>query len=434
MLRGDPGMGASTLLGDIGAASIADGATVLVASGRGPESSIPMAAVSELVHGLPAAARAVSGPAGLLAALTELAASGPVVITVDDVDLADPESVDALMFVAHRLGRLPAAIVLARHHEPCRLDDHEVPELVLAALGPADMAVVLSGRWACSEAVVDRLTELTGGNPAAALAIAESLSDAERRGDQPMPDLPSPGRAMVRAYSLRMRDLPDSARRALCVAAAEPTGELAVIGAALRRLGDDPSALDAAEEAEVVVVSDGRVVFDHPLRRVTAYHLLAPPSRRAAHRALALSLDGATDAARRVRHLAASAAGPDEDIAADLELLARHLAGRGQVRAAAVAWHHAARLSSDPAARSRREVAAGVQPAPSLGLAALTEAERRVARAVGSGLSNRDAAATLFLSVKTVDAHLQAIYRKLGLRSRAELAVLVARAEPEDDR
>jgi DNA-binding CsgD family transcriptional regulator len=56
----------------------------------------------------------------------------------------------------------------------------------------------------------------------------------------------------------------------------------------------------------------------------------------------------------------------------------------------------------------------------------LTEGELRVALAVGRGLSNREAAAQLALSPKTVDAHLQAIYRKLGVRSRTELALLVA--------
>ena len=53
----------------------------------------------------------------------------------------------------------------------------------------------------------------------------------------------------------------------------------------------------------------------------------------------------------------------------------------------------------------------------------LTSAEYRVALAVANGATNREAAATLFLSVKTVDFHLQNIYRKLGLRSRTELAV-----------
>ena len=53
----------------------------------------------------------------------------------------------------------------------------------------------------------------------------------------------------------------------------------------------------------------------------------------------------------------------------------------------------------------------------------LTAAEHRVALAVADGATNREAAASLFLSVKTVDFHLQNIYRKLGLRSRTELAV-----------
>jgi DNA-binding CsgD family transcriptional regulator len=58
----------------------------------------------------------------------------------------------------------------------------------------------------------------------------------------------------------------------------------------------------------------------------------------------------------------------------------------------------------------------------------LTDAELRVAMAVGQGLSNRQAAEQLFLSVKTVDFHLQGIYRKLGIRNRTQLAALVLSA------
>ena len=60
----------------------------------------------------------------------------------------------------------------------------------------------------------------------------------------------------------------------------------------------------------------------------------------------------------------------------------------------------------------------------------LTSAEYRVALAVADGVTNREAAAPLFLSVKTVDFHLQNIYRKLGLRSRTELAVRMRGAAP----
>jgi DNA-binding CsgD family transcriptional regulator len=61
-------------------------------------------------------------------------------------------------------------------------------------------------------------------------------------------------------------------------------------------------------------------------------------------------------------------------------------------------------------------------PAP---LDLLTKAESRVAAAVSRGLTNRDAADSLFISPRTVDAHLQHIYRKLGVGSRTELALLL---------
>jgi len=54
----------------------------------------------------------------------------------------------------------------------------------------------------------------------------------------------------------------------------------------------------------------------------------------------------------------------------------------------------------------------------------LTHQELHVARAVSQGLSNREAAAQLFISPRTVDHHLRSIYRKFGITSRAELALL----------
>ena len=54
----------------------------------------------------------------------------------------------------------------------------------------------------------------------------------------------------------------------------------------------------------------------------------------------------------------------------------------------------------------------------------LTAHELRVARMVAEGASNREAAAALFLSPKTVEYHLASIYRKLGVRRRAELAAV----------
>ena len=54
----------------------------------------------------------------------------------------------------------------------------------------------------------------------------------------------------------------------------------------------------------------------------------------------------------------------------------------------------------------------------------LTPAERRVAELVAAGRTNREVAETLVLSVHTVEAALTQAYRKLGVRSRTELARL----------
>ena len=57
---------------------------------------------------------------------------------------------------------------------------------------------------------------------------------------------------------------------------------------------------------------------------------------------------------------------------------------------------------------------------------ALTPQERRVAAAVRRGASNRDIAADLFLSPKTVEFHLRQIYRKLDVHSRSQLVAALA--------
>jgi DNA-binding CsgD family transcriptional regulator len=53
---------------------------------------------------------------------------------------------------------------------------------------------------------------------------------------------------------------------------------------------------------------------------------------------------------------------------------------------------------------------------------ALTETERRVAELAATGLSNHEVAERAFVSVKTVEANLTRVYRKLGVRSRVGLA------------
>lgn len=58
------------------------------------------------------------------------------------------------------------------------------------------------------------------------------------------------------------------------------------------------------------------------------------------------------------------------------------------------------------------------------GLSGLTPQEEAVSGLVATGLTNREVAAELFLSVKTVQYHLTRVYAKLGIRSRSELAAV----------
>jgi DNA-binding NarL/FixJ family response regulator len=89
----------------------------------------------------------------------------------------------------------------------------------------------------------------------------------------------------------------------------------------------------------------------------------------------------------------------------------------------ALPW--AARAAAELAAAGHRPVQRQASPPD---VDQLTPQELQVARAIGEGLSNTEAATALFLSRKTVEAHLTRIYRKLGIRSRSDLARCLARA------
>jgi DNA-binding CsgD family transcriptional regulator len=59
----------------------------------------------------------------------------------------------------------------------------------------------------------------------------------------------------------------------------------------------------------------------------------------------------------------------------------------------------------------------------------LTATERRVAELAASGLTNREVAKAAFMSPKTVEANLARVYRKLGIRSRAELGARIGQEQ-----
>ena len=105
-----------------------------------------------------------------------------------------------------------------------------------------------------------------------------------------------------------------------------------------------------------------RVRFRHPLARSSAYRSASFTQRQEAHAALAEATDPHADPDRRAWHRAQAAAGPDEEVAAELERSAARAQARGGLAAAAAFLERSVALTVDPARRTERTLAA-VRPA-----------------------------------------------------------------------
>jgi len=132
-------------------------------------------------------------------------------------------------------------------------------------------------------------------------------------------------------------------------------------------------------------------------------------------------------AARLARAAAAyQALGLDYDAARTLLFLGRaqrrfkkRAAARQSLEQARAAFEALGCPGWAQAAAAERDRVSGRRAAPAGGL---TPGEQRAAELAAGGLSNKEVAAQLYLSVATVEAHLSRVYAKLGLRSRAQLA------------
>ena len=90
------------------------------------------------------------------------------------------------------------------------------------------------------------------------------------------------------------------------------------------------------------------------------------------------------------------------------------------------AWAEGVALSTEEAIAYAQR-GRGERKRPASGWASLTPAEREVVRLVCEGLANKDIATRLFISPRTVHAHLTHVYTKLGLTSRVQLVQEAAR-------
>jgi DNA-binding CsgD family transcriptional regulator len=377
IIRGEPGIGKSTLweAGVAGARS----ESYLVMSSRPAlaETDLPYLALGDLFaevpehlldelpvpqrkalevallrtegEGPPLQQRAVS--AAVLNTLLILARSTPTLIAIDDAQWLDPPSSRVLRFALRRM--LPASIgIMAAirsgdgEQDPLGVGTalpaerlHEVP------LGPLDLQAlehVLQTRLQAtlSGPTLRRLEETSGGNPFFALELARALLDPDAS-TIPGGHLPAT-RTLSDLLDTRLLGLSEQAREALLVAAAlsRPTVDLVCTAAA------DPGAalegLDQASEAGLLRLEAGHVVFAHPLYASVVYSQASPTELRRLHEHLASLVD---DPDERVRLLGLAARDPDEGVAAAMDEAARRAASRGAQDAAATFMEQAIRLT-----------------------------------------------------------------------------------------
>ena len=378
VVRGEAGIGKTALLDFL--AEAAAGCRVARAAGVESEMELAYAGLHQLcapfadrIERLPAPQRdALSIALGLrdgeppnrfltglavLGLLSDATEAAPVVWLVDDAQWLDAASSQTLAFVARRLGAESVAMVFTML-DPVDEDNFSgIDELVLGGLSERDaralLDTVLTGPL--DERVRDRLVAETGGNPLALLELPRGLTPAEMAGGFGLPDSSSLTSRIEESFRRRLAPLPESTRTLLLVASAEPAGDPVPVWRAAGALGIDPAGRTAAAD---LVDFGAQVRFRHPLVRSAVYRAASDEERRRAHGALADATDPDVDPDRRAWHHAHATAGPDEDVAVELERSAGRAQRRGGLAAAAAFHERAAELTPEPARRARRALAA----------------------------------------------------------------------------
>ena len=277
--------------------------------------------------------------------------------------------------------RAPARCGPRAHGVLCaRRDSDTVPpdgigELQLAGLDPTAARELLHQRLddAPAPEVTDRLIAESGGNPLALLELPTELSPDQLRGSSPLPEQLHLTTRVEQAFLDRSRRLTPPVQSVLLLAAADDTGELAVVRGAASTLGLGEQALEAALASGLLVAEAESVQVRHPLVRSAVYQAATGAQRRTAHRALADALAGFGDSDREAWHRAAAADGPDPEVMSALERVASRAERRGGYAAAMTAYERAAALSVEAPQR-----------------AALTFAAARSAWACGQASASRE--------------------------------------------
>lgn len=293
--------------------------------------------------------------------LAEVAEDGPLLCLVDDAQWLDEASAQVLAFVARRVAAERMALVFTlRDAGDGAVDTFGgLPELRLDGLGDTDAEALLAAavRTPLDDGVRDRILAEARGNPLALLELPRGTQPAQLAGGFELPDALSVPSRIEDSFRRRSGNLPADTQLLLLVAAAEPTGEAALLWRAANHLGIDPEAAAAAEAAGLLEINT-RVRFSHPLVRSAVYQAATPPDHRRAHRAVAAATDPQADPDRHAWHRAQAVLGVDEEAAAELERSAGRARARGGLAAAAAFLQRAAELTPEPAHRATRALEA----------------------------------------------------------------------------
>jgi DNA-binding CsgD family transcriptional regulator len=205
--------------------------------------------------------------------------------------------------------------------------------------------------------VRDQILAETRGNPLALLELPRGLISQQLAGGFGLPGEVGRSGGIDESFRQRVRLLPEQTRRLLLIAAAEPVGDPVLVWRASARLGIGPEAAAPAVEAGLAEFGN-RVRFRHPIVRSVVYGSALPQEQQDVHAALAEVTDPQNDPDRRAWHRAHAAAGPDEDVATELERSASRAQARGGMAAAAAFLERATMLTLDPARRTERALGA----------------------------------------------------------------------------
>ena len=297
-----------------------------------------------------------------LAALTLVAQAAeerPLACIVDDAQWLDQASAQIVAFRGPPpAGRAGRAGVRGAHG----IGDGVLaglPALPIGGLSDSDARRLLLGHvhGPLDAAVTEQIIAESHGNPLALLELPRTWGRQVCAGGFGLPGSQPVAGKIERSYVQRLLLLPADTQLLVLTAAAEPLGDPALLRRAADALGIEMAAAAPAVDAGLLQVRS-RVEFAHPLVRSAAYRAAATADRHRVHRVLADATDAQTDPDRRAWHRARATAGPDEEVAAELERSACRAQARAGLAAAAAFLTRATDLTPLPAARTRRALAA----------------------------------------------------------------------------